>query len=53
MLTTRLLCPYFLASPQAAAQARQQGMPPSVLDAMHDLLEQAVQGWRCTTRLKA
>jgi hypothetical protein len=36
-----------------AAQARQQGMSPSVLDAIHDLLEQAVQGWRCTTRLKA
>jgi hypothetical protein len=37
--------------PQAALQPHEP--PLTVLDAVHDLLEQAVQRWRCTARLQA
>lgn len=39
------------ALPQAALQPHEP--PLTVLDAVHDLLEQSVLGWRCTARLQA
>ena len=46
--------PTLLTLPVLLQAALQPHEPPlTVLDAVHDLLEQAVHGWRCTARLKA